>query len=165
MEKRMRAPPLPALLVSVPLACCAALACAQGSEVRTGATAINDDWKNDAPGVRRLIKPSDLPAPPKSVGDPEASVASNVKVVAPPQGAAPKVPDGFAVQVFASGFKQPRTLRVAPNGDVFLSESGTGRVLVFGAPSGSAAAGGTAEKSEVFAQNLDRPYGHRVRAA
>ena len=56
---------------------------------------------------------------------------SNVKVVERPQGALPKVPDGFAVQVFASGFKQPRTLRVAPNGDVFLSESGTGRVLVF----------------------------------
>jgi hypothetical protein len=159
MEKLMRAPTLHTLLLSVPLACCAALACAQGSEVRTGATAINDDWKSDAPGVRRHIKPSDLPAPPKQVGDPEASVAANVKVVAPPQGAAPKVPDGFAVQVFASGFKQPRTIRVAPNGDVFLSESGTGRVLVFGAPSGSAAAGGTSEKPEVFAQNLERPYG------
>jgi glucose/arabinose dehydrogenase len=159
MEKLMRAPTLPTLLLSVPLASCAALACAQGSEVRTGATAINDDLKSDAPGVRRHIKPSDLPAPPKQVGDPEASVAANVKVVAPPQGAAPKVPDGFAVQVFASGFKQPRTIRVAPNGDVFLSESGTGRVLVFGAPSGSAAAGGTSEKPEVFAQNLERPYG------
>ena len=148
-----------ALLIPALLAGSASLAYAQGSELRTGATAVNDNWKSDAPGVRRLIRPSDLPAPPKQVGDPEASVAANVKVVAPPQGAAPKVPDGFAVQVFASGFKQPRTIRVAPNGDVFLSESGTGRVLVFGAPSGSAAAGGTSEKPEVFAQNLERPYG------
>ncbi len=155
----MRASTLPVLLISVLLACCALFANAQSTEVRTGATAIADDWKTDAPGVRRLIKPSDLPAPPKTVGDPEGSVASNVKVVAPPQGAAPKVPEGFAVQVFASGFKQPRTLRIAPNGDIFLSESGTGRVLVFPADSGGAAAGGTAEKRDVFAENLDRPYG------
>jgi glucose/arabinose dehydrogenase len=107
------------------------------------------DWKTDAPGVRRHIKPSDLPAPQASA--PEASIASSAKVVAPPQGAAPKVPAGFTVQTFAAGFKQPRTLRVAPNGDVFLSESGTGRVLVF--------RGGTSATPEVFAENLDRPYG------
>ena len=49
------------------------------------------------------------------------------------------------------GFKQPRTLRVAPNGDVFLSESGTGRVHVFPA--------GTDGKPLVFAENLRQPYG------
>jgi glucose/arabinose dehydrogenase len=76
-------------------------------------------------------------------------------VVEPPQGALPKVPDGFTVQVFASGFKQPRTLRIAPNGDIFLSESGSGRVLVFRAD----AAGSAPAKPEVFAENLDRPYG------
>ena len=111
------------------------------------------DWKADAPGVRRHIRPSDLPAPPTGTA-PEKSVARTVKVVKPPQGALPKVPDGFAVQVFASGFKQPRTLRVAPNGDIFLSESGAGRVLVF-----RAGAGGAPAKPEVFAENLDRPYG------
>ncbi|HET9265675.1 MAG TPA: hypothetical protein VFO14_21670 [Vicinamibacterales bacterium] len=47
-------------------------------------------------------------------------------MVEAPKGALPKLPDGFAVQVFASGFEMPRTLRIAPNGDVFLSESGTG---------------------------------------
>jgi glucose/arabinose dehydrogenase len=92
--------------------------------------------------------------PPAAANDPEKSIASNAKVVPPPQGALPKVPDGFAVQVFATGFKRPRTLRVAPNGDIFLSESGTGRVLVF-----PASASGTPAKPEVFAENLDRPYG------
>jgi glucose/arabinose dehydrogenase len=87
--------------------------------------------------------------------DPEASVASPAEVVAPPAGVSPKVPDGFAVSVFASGFKQPRRLRVAPNGDVFLSESGTGRVLVFKADE----AGRVAATPHVFAENLDRPYG------
>jgi glucose/arabinose dehydrogenase len=75
-------------------------------------------------------------------------------VIGRPQGALPKVPRGFAVDVFASGLKQPRTLRVAPNGDIFLSESGTGRVLVFRVGAASAPA-----KPEVFAESLDRPYG------
>jgi glucose/arabinose dehydrogenase len=129
----------------------ASLASAQTGEVRTGAAAL-DSWKADASGVRRHIKPSDLPAP--AATDPETSKGVNVKVVERPEGALPNVPDGFAVQVFAGGFKQPRTLRVAPNGDIFLSESGAGRVLVF-----RAGAGGPAAKPEVFAENLDRPYG------
>ena len=91
---------------------------------------------------------------PPTGTEPEKSVGKTVTVDEPPQGALPKVPDGFAVQVFATGFKQPRTLRVAPTGDIFLSESGTGRVLVF-----RAGASGAPAKPELFAENLDRPYG------
>lgn len=139
-------------LVIVLLAVLSLAACAQTGAVHTGAAALAG-WKSDAPGVRRHIKPSDLPAPATGT-DPEKSIASRVAVVPPPQGARPKVPDGFAVQVFATGFKQPRTLRVAPNGDIFLAESGTGRVLVFRSGASSIPA-----KPEVFAENLDRPYG------
>ena len=156
------------LLICVPLLLLTGIACTHTGDVRPGAAggtasapagkvltgaAALADWKSDAPGVRRHIKPSDVPAPVAGQ-DPEGSVASNAKVVPPAQGMAPKVPEGFAVQVFARGFKQPRTLRVAPNGDVFLSESGTGRVLVFRGSAASAPA-----KAEVFAENLDRPYG------
>ena len=133
------------------LALAAAGASAQDAGVKTGSAAL-DSWKADAPGVRRHIKPSDLPAPQAT--EPEKSHGVNVKIFPPPQGALPKVPDGFAVEVFAGGFKQPRAMRVAPNGDVFLSESGTGRVLVFRAD-----ARGPSAKPEVFADNLDRPYG------
>jgi glucose/arabinose dehydrogenase len=162
----MHASTLATLLVSFPLVLLNA--CTQTGEtrsaatgettraaaVRTGATAIGDDWTSDAPGVRRLIRPSDLPQPRYAEGsDPEASGASPVKVVKPPQGASPKVPAGFSVQVFASGFKQPRTIRVAPNGEIFLSESGTGRVLVFPAAAAAPA------QPQVFAENLERPYG------
>ena len=151
----MRCHRVVALLGHVPMILLASLAsAAQTGDLRTGAAALAG-WKVDGPGVRRLIKPSDLPAPPPAKSaDAEKSVASNVKVVDPPQGAAPKVPDGFEVQVLASGFRQPRTLRVAPNGDIFLSESGAGRVLVF-----RANAGGGPAKPEVFAENLERPYG------
>jgi len=147
----MRAATLLTFILHVPLVLAASLASAQSGEIRTGAAAF-DSWKGDAPGVQRHIKPPDLPAPVAT--DAETSKGVNVKVVEPPQGALPKVPNGFAVQEFARGFKQPRTLRVAPNGDIFLSESGAGRVLIFRAGGGSAPA-----KPEVFAENLDQPYG------
>ena len=95
----VHAPMFSTLLVHIPLVLLASLASAQTGEVRTGAAALAD-WKADAPGVRRHIKPSDLPAPPTGT-DAEKSVARTVKVVKPAQGALPKVPDGFAVQVFA----------------------------------------------------------------
>jgi glucose/arabinose dehydrogenase len=77
------------------------------------------------------------------------------KVVEAPQGKMPDVPKGFAVQVFAKGLKQPRVIRISPSGDIFVAESGSGRVLVFPAD----AAGGGPAMHEVFAENLERPYG------
>lgn len=140
------------LLTIFALAFAVWLVSAQAAEVRTGSAAL-DGWNSDAPGVARHIKPSDLPAPPTvAAADAEKGSGVPVKLVPRPPDALPKVPDGFSVAVFASGFKQPRTIRVAPNGDVFLSESGAGRVLVF-------RAGDADAKPEVFAEGLDRPYG------
>ena len=156
----LRVPLLPVLLI--PLACTqaghrAGVAGETGlpsrQEISTGAIAF-DDWRGDAPGVRHHIRAVDLPAATMAGSDPEASTADPATVVAAPPGATPTVPDGFAVRVFASGFKQPRRLRIAPNGDIFLAESGTGRVLVFQGSN----AGGSAQH-HVFAENLDRPYG------
>lgn len=138
--------------VQVSLVALTLVACAQTGGVRTG-SAILSDWRSDAPGHRLHIRASDVPAA-ETGNDPEKSIAGNVTVVPPAAGALPRVPDGFAAEVFATGFKQPRTLRVAPNGDVFLSESGAGRVLVFR----GGATGATATPA-VFAENLDRPYG------
>ncbi|HEX6177945.1 MAG TPA: hypothetical protein VF057_06265, partial [Thermoanaerobaculia bacterium] len=125
-------PILPVALSSlfVTLACTHIGDAGSAAGVRSGAAVLGDDWKTDAPGVRRLIRPSDLPTPAMPGSDPEASVASPAKVVGRPQGTMPRVPEGFTVQVFASGLKQPRRIRIAPNGDIFVSESGTGRVLV-----------------------------------
>ena len=147
----MDVPKFSILFLSLPLVFATTLAHAQADATRSPATPTSD-WRSDAPGVRHHIKRSDLPTTVTPT-DPEGSVAGNVKVIQPPQGALPKVPDGFAVQVFASGFNKPRTLRVAPNGDIFLSEAGTGRVLLFRANASAPA------KPEVFAENLDRPYG------
>jgi glucose/arabinose dehydrogenase len=126
--------------------------CSQTKQARTDTSAFAG-WASDSPGVRRHIRVADIPAPVKEA-DPEKSIASKAEVVQPPQGLLPKVPNGFAVEVLASGFKQPRTLRVAPNGDVFLAESGTGRVLII-----PEAASGKPVNPVVFAENLEKPYG------
>lgn len=131
------------------------LAPAHTQEVRTGADAFGTS-EVDAPGVRRHITPADLPPPSNAENDPEAPDYERLPtVVAAPEGTMPDVPGGFAVQVYASGLNQPRVIRVAPNGDVFVAESGAGRVLVF-------AAEGAADapvKPEVFAEGLERPFG------
>jgi glucose/arabinose dehydrogenase len=119
------------------------------AEVLIGAAAFGD-WRDDAPGVRRLIRPEDLPAPGAS-----RSSANRAGVVPRPDGAMPVVPEGFAVSLLAEGLDGPRTIRVAPNGDIFVAESGGGSIRVL------RAADDTREPSEasVFAEDLNRPYG------
>jgi glucose/arabinose dehydrogenase len=48
----------------------------------------------------------------------------------------------------------PRVIRVAPNGDIFVAETGAGSVRVFRPGAGSGEA-----KGEIFADGLQRPYG------
>jgi glucose/arabinose dehydrogenase len=116
--------------------------------VRTGAAAFGD-WRTDAPGVRRLITPADLPAPFAT-----RSTANMSQHAARTDAEIPKAPPGFAVDLFASGLDMPRVIRVAPNGDVFVAETGAGTVRVFRPGAGSGAA-----KSEIFADGLQEPYG------
>lgn len=67
----------------------------------------------------------------------------------------PSVPEGFDVELFAMGLENPRVIRIAPNGDIFVAESAAGRVSVFAAD----AAQTLPAKPEVFAEGLDRPFG------
>ncbi len=116
--------------------------------VRTGAAAFGD-WRTDAPGARRLIRPADLPAPFAT-----RSTANLSKHEARTDAEIPKAPPGFAVDLFATGLNMPRVLRVAPNGDIFVAETGAGDVRVFRLGAGSGPA-----KGEIFAAGLQRPYG------
>lgn len=157
-------PSKPMLHMLVPLLAAATFACTQSGDTGADTTAtaadttavagISADWRGDAPGVRHRLTPADLPEAVMQGTDAEASVTEVAEVVAPPDGAMPRVPDGFTVSVFARDLKQPRRIRVAPNGDIFVSESGAGRVLVY-QPSDT----GMAAQPGVFAEDLDRPYG------
>jgi glucose/arabinose dehydrogenase len=140
--------------VSVGLACLLA-ACQSGAatapfEDAKGTATAMGDWRGDRPGVARHITPADLP-PPHATG----SAQNYVRVVARPLGAALAVPAGFAVERFADGLQRPRMVRAAPNGDLFVAETGAGRVRVL-RPTDD---GRSAARSETFADHLDGPFG------
>jgi glucose/arabinose dehydrogenase len=95
-------------------------------------------------------KSPELPAPfaTKSAGNaPEVSK--------PPKGFLPTVPKGFQVNVFATGFKSPRFLATAPNGDIFVADSGAGKIYVLRDPHHT----GGAQEREEFAAGLNQPFG------
>jgi glucose/arabinose dehydrogenase len=117
--------------------------------VRTGKSAFGD-WTTDAPGVRRKITVADLPPPFAT-----ESAGNFPRVVAPPEGAMPKVPPGFKVERFAAGLDEPRLLRVAPNGDIFIAESRANQIRVVRAADGA----GKPEREEIFASGLNQPFG------
>src|ERR1700680_636140 len=48
----------------------------------------------------------------------------------PPAGFLPTVPSGFRVNIFATNFKVPRWLAVAPNGDIFVADMGAGEIVI-----------------------------------
>jgi hypothetical protein len=107
-------------------------ACVQArGQVREGEMATGS-WHDDRPGVRRLLRPQDLPAISKSTD----GVA---QIVAKPAGAEPRLPDGFSAEmVSTSGLHKPRVIRVAPNGDLFVADSMFGSVHVLRLPAGRA---------------------------
>jgi glucose/arabinose dehydrogenase len=72
-----------------------------------------------------------------------------------PDGFLPSVPNGFQVNVYAENFKTPRWLFVAPSGDLFVAESGAGRVEILRDPKQT----GSAQERETFASGLRYPFG------
>ncbi len=73
----------------------------------------------------------------------------------PPAGFLPTVPQGFRVTLFAANFKRPRWLTVAPNGDIFLADTGAGEIVVMRDPQHT----GGAQGREVFVDGMKRPFG------
>ena len=125
---------------------------ADARPIVTPATGLSDpgDWRNDAPGVRHSISLKTMPAPYAT-----ASAGNGPEVVNRPSSAALKVPPGFSVQLFASGLSGPRLLRVAPNGDIFIAETRSGRLRVLRAADGAS----QPSESAVFADGLRGPFG------
>ena len=129
--------------------CFAAGAALADGGVRVGPAAFGG-WRTDAPGVRRLIRPTDLPGPhatPSALNPSRRAIRAASML--------PKAPAGFAVDLFASGLSGPRVIRVAPNGDIFVAESAAGRVRVFRAAGTNAAP----TDSGIFAEGLRSPFG------
>ena len=123
---------------------------AEHDRLLTGKTAMGD-WTSDAPGVRRKITVEDLPAPSSNV------LAINLpRVIGRPANAQLRVPTGFKIDLYAGGFRDPRFLLTAPNGDIFVTESRTNQIKVLRDSKNT----GKPETIETFAeQDLNKPFG------
>ena len=108
------------------------------------------DFRYEKPGTVRKITVNDLPQPYTT-----QSAENGPKLVARPDNVWPVAPPGFKVELYASGLDNPRTLRTAPNGDIFLAESDPGRIRVFRGLTND----GKPEQSAIFASGLKQPYG------
>ena len=136
-----------AALISAALAAPSGIA-QQGAPL-TGQAAFTD-YTKEQPGTIRHITVGDLPKPM-----PDTSATNQPDVVPRPEGAMPQVMPGFRVQIYAQGFKQPRLIRTAPNGDFFLADSEAGEVIVLH----GVGPDGKAQSRETFASGLDHPFG------
>ena len=95
--------------------------------------------------------PGKLPAPYHT-----ESARRPSKQVPMPAAAKLTVPKGFKLNIFAEGdFKVPRWMALAPNGDVFLSDSGANSVIVLRDKNKD----GVAEERFVFSNKLSQPFG------
>jgi glucose/arabinose dehydrogenase/cytochrome c2 len=108
------------------------------------------DWKNDVPGRVHRVNLATLPPPFDS-----PSATNHPKLVDRPANAQLQVPPGFKVDVFASNMEGARAMRLAPNGDIFLTETRGGFIKVL-RPSPD---GATAASVATFAQGLNLPFG------
>ncbi len=132
-------------------------AVARSQQTITGEAAFAD-WTQETPGVSRKLNVADLPAPM-----PGESARNPPRIVPRPANAWPMAPPGFKVTLYAGGddaprteaFQQPRLIRTAPNGDLFLADSGAGTIVVLR----GVAADGRVKTIERFATGLDHPFG------
>jgi glucose/arabinose dehydrogenase len=147
---------------------------AQSQQPITGQDAFAD-WTQEKPGILRKITLADLPAPM-----PAESAHNQPRIVPRPATAWPIAPAGFKVTLYAGGddgpnpspdqqhsqqrrtrppdsgtFRQPRLIRTAPNGDLFLADSAGGTIFVLR----GVRPDGKASSIEPFATGLDHPFG------
>ena len=108
------------------------------------------NWTSDAPGMRHHVTSADLPKPFAT-----ASVDNGPHLVSRPAQAWPHVKAGFKVDLFLTGLDNPRLIRTAPNGDIFVAESSPGRIRVLRAADGA----DHPEINEVFVSGLEKPFG------
>ena len=108
------------------------------------------DFRFEKPGTPRKITVADLPAPFAT-----QSAGNGPRLVARPNGVWPQAPAGFKVQLYAAGLDNPRLIRTAPNGDLFVAESDPGRIMIFRGITSD----GKPQITSIFASGLKQPFG------
>ncbi len=137
------------VLAAASLSITAAAQTAPQHPVLTGQAAFTDA-AHESPGIRRHLTVADLPDPA-----PDQSVDNGPNIVPRPADAWPIAPKGFKVEQYTTGLDNPRLIRFAPNGDLFLAESATGKIKIFSGVD----ANGKPKETSVFAEGLHQPFG------
>ena len=119
----------------------------------TGKAAFTD-YSQEKPGIRRKLTLADLPEP-YATASADNGPNGTTSLIARPQEAWPQAPPGFKVELYATDLGNPRLLRTAPNGDLFLADSQPGKILVFR----GVGSDGKAQQTEEFATGLSQPFG------
>ncbi|MDQ1470120.1 MAG: hypothetical protein QOJ99_1600, partial [Bryobacterales bacterium] len=115
-----------AVLLTGTLAVRLAFGNANPTNVLSGQSAFAS-YSNVKAGVWRHITANDLPKPGAT-----PSSSNGARVVPRPDNAWPVAPQGFKVELFATGLLNPRLTRTAPNGDLFVAETtGKGEITIF----------------------------------
>jgi glucose/arabinose dehydrogenase len=114
-----------------------------GMNVMTGSKAFTNT-ASLSPGLARKITAQDLPRPMPPAGRGGGFGRGATR----PERAIPKAPAGFKVDIYVgSGLTVPRQIRRAPNGDIFVADTGGGAVRIFR----GITADGKAGESSVYA--------------
>lgn len=107
-----------------------------------------------APGDRFEVRPDRLPLP-RTTHPNDIDVA----FVSPPAAARPQVPPGFTIAPFSGHMRHPRSLAVAPDGDVYVVQQGPGIVTRLRDTDGD----GKADQMEDYAAGFRGPHGIFIR--
>ena len=147
----------PPLLLAAALACSPALRAQDEAEVKREGqppaqlAAEAGDWSHDAPGVKHQVDLNQLPPPYAT-----SSAVNGPHQVKRPDDAQLHVPSGFKIEEYAKGLHNPRYLLTAPNGDIFVAETGGSKIKVLRDAKGD----GKPEINELFSDDgLNKPFG------
>jgi glucose/arabinose dehydrogenase len=123
---------------------------ADPKNILTGEAAFAS-YTNVRAGVWRHITVSSLPRPGAT-----PSSSNGARVVRRPADAWPQVVSGFKVDLFVTDLLNPREIRRAPNGDLFVAETaGRGEITILRGMTGD----GKPQQTSVFASGLNEPFG------
>lgn len=123
---------------------------ANGAADDSTATSPFTDFHGEQPGQIHHITVADLPQPYAT-----KSSAVFSRPVPRPADVWPQAPAGFKVGLFAEKLQGPRVIVKAPNGDLFVSETNPGKIVVIRGMTGD----GKAQQIEEFASGLRLPFG------
>ncbi len=128
----------------------ACAASAQTTQPALTGQAAFTDYQKSQPGVVHHITVGDLPQPYATAG-----VDAGSDNIPRPADAWPKAPAGFTVTQYTTGLDQPRLIRTAPNGDLFVALSYSNKIMVFR----GVGPDGKPKLAATYAENLSQPFG------